>query len=201
MAAAETREQEEEKLWATAAKVCERALLLYCMTAEGVVPASFFFFPSSGFFWDRRRRRRKTSAWFITYSFLRARWLTSLTPLRLFFVFFFFFYFLLFERRRFLEIWLAPGLFFLSFFFSRSDRNRNRQIYDFSHYHRLVFFFFFFPSSTVSPHMATDGRNFEKKKNKNTKIIFFGPKHLPRLMSPAFRGGYACLKGACWLSL
>jgi hypothetical protein len=61
--------------------------------------------------------------------------------------------------------------FFSFLFFSRSDRNRNRQIYDFSHYHRLVFFFFFFPSSTVSPHMATDGRNFEKKKIKIPKLF------------------------------
>jgi hypothetical protein len=104
--------------------------------------------------------------------FLRARWLTSLTPLRLFFVFFFFFYFLLFERRRFLEIWLAPGLFFL--FFSSPDRIGTATD-RFTTFPIIIgsffFFFFFFPSSTVSPHMATDGRNFEKKKIKIPKLF------------------------------
>ena len=47
---------------------------------------------------------------------------------------------------------------------SRSDRNRNRQIYDFSHYHRLLFPSPF--SLTNSPFDQTEQKR-EKKKKKN----------------------------------
>ena len=49
---------------------------------------------------------------------------------------------------------------------SRSDRNRNRQIYDFSHYHRLLFPSPF--SLTNSPFDQTEQKR-EKKKKKNLR--------------------------------
>lgn len=70
---------------------------------------------------------------------------------------------------------------------SRSDRNRSRQIYDFSHYHRLLFPSPFSPSLSLSPLLKQHTRIWnnteerEKKKKKNLSCFFFRPTFSPHM--------------------